>query len=126
MRVRATIVIEAVIAADPRYEAETVMAEQPIPDVSDEDVKRIAVREFGDAQVALVLSILEEFGKQAWNRPDPRVKLAILKLAQGDLDRLLDETQTAIQDYRDVLSKAEYPRYTREIGFDDVPATVQQ
>lgn len=102
------------------------MAEQPIPDVTDEDVKRIALRDFGDAQAALALSILEEFGKQDWNRPDPRVRLAILKLANGDLDRLLNETQTAIQDYRDVLSGAEYPRYMREIGFGDVPETVQQ
>jgi hypothetical protein len=102
------------------------MADQPVPEVTDEDVKRIALRDFGDAQVALALSILEEFGKQDWNRPDPRVRLAILKLANGDLDRLLDETKTAIEDYRDVLAAAEYPRYVREIGFGDVPETMKQ
>ena len=89
-------------------------------------MKRIALRDFGHAQVALVLSILDEFGKQDWNRPDPRVRLAILKLANGNLDRLLDQTQTAIQDYRDVLSEAESPRYSREIGFGDVSESVQR
>jgi hypothetical protein len=75
---------------------------------------------------ALALSILEEFGNQEWNRPSPRVRLAILKLANGDLDRLLDHTNTAITDYRDVLSAAEYPRYSREIGFDDVAQATKQ
>jgi hypothetical protein len=102
------------------------MASQPIPKVTDEDVKRIALRDFGEAQVALALSILEEFGKQDRNPPSPRVRLAILKLADGNLDSLLDETQNAIVDYRDVLAGAEYPRYCREIGFRDVPESVQQ
>jgi hypothetical protein len=102
------------------------MTDQPVPDVTDEDVRRIALRDFGEAQVAIVLSILEEFGKQEWNRPSARVRLAILKLANGDLDRLLDETKTAIDDYRDVLSAAEYPRYSREIGFGDVSDGAKQ
>jgi hypothetical protein len=102
------------------------MVDQPVPNVTEGDVKRIALRDFGDAQVALVLSILDEFGKQDWNRPDPRVRLAILKLANGNLDRLLDESRTAIQDYRAVLSEAEYPRYSRKIGLGDDPESVQR
>ncbi len=102
------------------------MADQPIPKVTDEDVKRIALRDFGDAEVALALSILEEFGKQDRNCPSPRVRVAILKLANGDLDRLLNETKNAIEDYRDVLSEAEYPRYSREVGFNDAPEAVEQ
>lgn len=102
------------------------MTVQPIPDVTYEDVTRIALRDFGVTQAGLALSILEEFGKQDWNRPDPRVRLAILKLAKGDLDCLLNETENAIQDYRDVLPAAEYPGYTSEIGFGDVPESVQQ
>ncbi len=101
------------------------MAEQPVPDVTGEDVTRIALRDFGEQQVALVLSILDEYGKQTWNNPSARVRLAILKLANGDLDRLLDHTQVAIQDYRDVLAYAEYPRYMREVGFDDPPEDVK-
>ncbi len=107
-------------------QTEAGMVQQPVPKVSDEDVRRIALRDFGEGNVALALSIVEEFGKQSWNKPSPRVRLAILKLADGDLDQLLDATQTAIEDYRDVLAWAEYPRYSREIGFGDVPDSVKQ
>jgi len=44
----------------------------------------------------------------------------ILKLANGDLDHLSKHTEDAIQDFRDVVSIAEYPRYTAEIGFEKV------
>jgi hypothetical protein len=66
--------------------------EQPVPKVTEEDVHRIAVRDFGEASLPEVLSALDEFGKQEWNEPDnPRVRLAILKLAQGDqLAKCLD------------------------------------
>lgn len=105
------------------------MTRQPVPKVTDEDVRRIALRDFGQDRVKLALSILEEFGKQSWNEPSPRVRLAILKLANGDLDRLLDATQTAIRDYRDVLAAAEYPRYHGEIcfrvGFADASESVK-
>ncbi len=102
------------------YGNDTHMANQPVPTVTDEDVTRIALRDFGAAELPLVMSILEEFGKQDWNEPSARVRLAILKLAYGDLDRLLVVTEVAIHDYRDVLSEAEYPRYSREVGFTNV------
>ncbi len=102
------------------------MVQQPVPRVTEEDVRRIALRDFGEGDVSLALSMVEEFGKQSWNKPSPRVHLAILKLADGDLDRLLDATKAAIEDYRDVLAAAEYPRYSREIAFHDVPECVKQ
>ena len=103
------------------------MLEQPIPRVTDEDVKRIVLRDFGEAQSSLVFSILDEFGQQPWNAGLglPRVRLAILKLANGEIDRLRLETKTAIEDCRDVLAPAEYPRWTSEIGFDKVPISLQ-
>ncbi len=64
------------------------------------------------------MEILQEYGKQEWNKPGPRVRLAILKLANGDLSQLKEHTKVAIQDFRDVLAMAEYPRWTKEIGFD--------
>jgi hypothetical protein len=39
-----------------------------------------------------------------------RVQLATLKLSEGRLDRLRHYVEAAIQDYRDVLAWAEYPR----------------
>ena len=96
------------------------MCEQPVPKISEEDVKRIALRDFGEAQLFKVLSILSEFGKQNWNKPSPRVQLAILKLASGNIIKLADATRAAIKDFRDILTEAEYPRYSREIGFNEV------
>jgi len=102
------------------------MAKQPVPKVREEDVRRIALRDFGEEQLALALSILDEFAKQSPGEPSARVRLAILKLANGDLDRLTDATKTAIEDYRDVLAAAEYPRYCREVGFADTPESAEQ
>jgi hypothetical protein len=47
-------------------------------------------------------------------------------MASGDLDQLREWTKTAIEDYRDVLSYAEYPKYMKEIGFADVPIELQR
>ena len=95
--------------------------EQPIPEVTDKDVERIILRDFGKTHASKALAILQEYGKQEWNRPgSPRVRLAILKLANGNLNQLEIHTKVAIQDFRDVLSAAEYPRYAHEIGFDMV------
>jgi hypothetical protein len=35
-------------------------------------------------------------------------------------------SKTAIADYRDVLAWAEYPRYSREIGFLDAPESTKR
>jgi hypothetical protein len=102
------------------------MVDQPVPQVTDEDVKRVVVREFGEANVPLVMSIIEEYGKEDWHLSRGRVRLAILKLAGGDLDRLLDQTQIAINDFRDVLAAAEYPRYMREVSFREVAEDAQR
>ncbi|MGB5750192.1 MAG: hypothetical protein WBM69_24675 [Desulfobacterales bacterium] len=96
------------------------MCEQPVPKITDKDVKRIALRDFGEDRLFKVLSILSKFGKQDWNEPNPRIQLAILKLASGDIIKLADATKAAIEDFRDILSEAEYPRYSREIGFKEV------
>jgi hypothetical protein len=95
--------------------------DQPVPQVTDKDVERIVIRDFGTARLSKVMDILQEYGKQGWSRPaSPRVRLAILKLANGDFDQLSVHTENAIQDFRDVVSIAEYPRYTAEIGFKKV------
>ena len=69
------------------------------------------------------LAILDEY--QSDGASPTRVQLAVLKLAAGRLDELRREIETARRDYRDVLAPAEYPRYSREIGFDDVPASLR-
>ncbi len=93
------------------------MTKQPIPIVTEDDVARIALRDFGEAQTSLVRSILDEYGKLEGHVEVSRVRVAVLKLANGDFDRLLAATETACQDYRNVLAYAEYPRAFQEIGF---------
>jgi hypothetical protein len=58
---------------------------------------------------------LAEYGVAPHEREAPRVKLAILKLSQGQLDRLADLVSHAKRDYRDVLMWAEYPEEGRSI-----------
>jgi len=86
------------------------MTTQPIPSVGEDDVVRVARREFGESQLSLVLSILDELS--SGQKRSPRVSLAVLKLAAGNLDRLVDSVQLATSDYRDVISPAEYPSYS--------------
>ncbi len=88
------------------------MTTQPTPSVTTNDVRRIIRRDFGDERIAEVQAILSRYGTKDWQRETARVHLAILKLANGDLDRLKQHTETASSDYRDVLSPAEYSRYS--------------
>lgn len=85
-------------------------------------MERIVVREFNTAERPQALAILQEFGKQEWMHPGAsRVRLAILKLANGNMTDLRRYTRVAIENFRDVLSQAEYPRYTTEVGFNATP-----
>ncbi len=97
---------------------------QPIPNVSRSDVERIVLRDFGHADASRALAILDEYQSERGDRS--RVQLAVLKLAAGRLDQLRRQIETAKFDCRDVLAPAEYPRYSCEIGFDDVLASLRQ
>ena len=52
--------------------------------------------------------LLQQYGAQDWEREADRVRLALLKLSEGNLEQLRVWLQTAQQDYRDVLVGAEY------------------
>jgi hypothetical protein len=52
----------------------------------------------------------------------PRVRLAILALANGDLVRLGEMVRAAKLDYRDVLYWAEYPGDSRSMTRDEAAA----
>jgi hypothetical protein len=84
--------------------------EQRTPRVSRADVERIVRRDFPAADYANVLTILDEYGNENGNEgSSTRVQVAALKLALGDVKKLRRHIATARQDYRDVLSAAEYP-----------------
>ena len=90
------------------------MYTQPTPDVTQSDVERIVRRDFLLEQFEAVMSLLDEYGLKTWQRERPRVQLAALKLSAGDLKKLRDQIASAKCDYRDVLSGAEYPDFSKE------------
>jgi hypothetical protein len=91
------------------------MTTQPVPTVTGADVERVVRRDFPEDRTVEVLAMLDEYGTEEWQREPFRVRLAVLKLAAGDIRRLRYEIEGAKHDYRDVLGPAEYPGYTRRM-----------
>jgi hypothetical protein len=58
---------------------------------------------------ARVLTELQKFGPEAYEREVERVRLAILKLCDARTERVIELVAVAKRDYRDVLMWAEYP-----------------
>ncbi|HVU87415.1 MAG TPA: hypothetical protein VHD36_08835 [Pirellulales bacterium] len=98
--------------------------DQPIPNVSRSDVERIARHDFGPAEADRAMAVLDEYQSESSDRS--RVQLAVLKLAAGNLQLLRRHMEIAKNDYRDVITAAEYPRFSREIGFSPVPDSLRQ
>lgn len=90
------------------------MSSQPVPNVSDADVARIVRRDFPPTAVDDAMSVVEAYGREAWEREPARVRLAALKLANGDVSELRRHITVAKTDYRDVLAAAEYPAAVRQ------------
>jgi hypothetical protein len=86
------------------------MPDQPIPNLNDEDVVRIARRDFGDERLPEVLALLSRYGPEQ-GRERPRVRLGVLRLAAGDVAKLPACLERARMDYRDVIMNAEMPNY---------------
>ena len=81
---------------------------QPVPQVSSFDVERVARREFKN-DFTTVMALLNDL-------ETARIKLAVLKLADGSVEKLRSNIDSAKCDYRDVLAPAEYPEYCKR-GF---------
>ena len=71
--------------------------------------------------------MLEEYGTAEWHREPERVRVAALKLASGNIERLRREVEAAKCDYRDVLVAAEYPDYFKLVpGPGEIPEEEEQ
>ena len=99
---------------------------QPIPEVTDNDVTRIVRRDFPAEQFEDVMSILNDYGTEGGQHSISRVRLAVLKIADGDLQALRREIDVAKRDYRDVLAYAEYPEYMQKVSPSAEPAEVER
>jgi hypothetical protein len=56
-----------------------------------------------------VMTLLDLYGKESYEQERERVQIAIIKLSQGDLDKLRENVKAAKNDFRDVLAYVEYP-----------------
>src|SRR5688572_9487840 len=92
------------------------MTKQPHPNVTSADVEHVVRRDFPAERFAEVMAMLNEYGAEDWQREADRVRLAVLKLAAGSMERLRYEVEGAKRDYRDVLGPAEYPGYGKRVG----------
>ncbi len=76
-------------------------------------LQRIIDRLFPADDRVTVAGLLDQYGVEAYEREAVRVRIAMLKLCAGSLDKLRDLVPLAKRDYRDVLAWAEYPAELR-------------
>jgi hypothetical protein len=94
--------------------------------VTEKDVERVVARDYPPQSFARVFAILRAYGAERWHTEKNRVRLAALKLAAGDLDRLRAHIETALKDFRDILAVAEYPSYFQSVSSSQELATDQR
>ncbi len=83
---------------------------QYIPEVSEDDIKRVIVRDF----VASAHDVIHEMIRQVVVRERERVVLACLKNSAGNLEKLKGELANAGGYWREIIGEAEYPNYTKK------------
>lgn len=76
-------------------------------------VLSVAKRDFPAEDPGTVIALLDAYGTEPHERERERVHLAILKLSEGNSEKLLYWVGIAKQDYRDALAWAEYPSQMR-------------
>lgn len=78
----------------------------PIPEVTANDLARVLHRDFDDHAAARAL--LDDVSQEL----SLRAQIAAVKCSSGSLPLLLGNLEQAQRDERDVISNAEYPRFT--------------
>jgi hypothetical protein len=80
---------------------------------SREEVFTVVQKTFPESAHARVLELLDKYGVETYERERERVQLAILKLSEGNEEKLREFVAVAKRDYRDVLFWAENPEEAR-------------
>src|SRR5213080_4151662 len=78
-----------------------------------EEVVAVVQETFPDSAHNRVLELLDSYGVESYERERERVQLAILKLSEGNEEKVREFVAVAKRDYRDVLFWAEYPEESR-------------
>jgi len=76
---------------------------------SREDVVLIVQKTFPETSHSRVIELIDTYGVESYERERERVQLAILKLSEGNEEKLREFVAVAKRDYRDVLFWAENP-----------------
>jgi predicted Fe-Mo cluster-binding NifX family protein len=79
-----------------------------MPHPRDEVVAAVQ-KTFPESSRSRVLELLDSYGIESYERERERVQLAILKLSEGNEEKLREFVAVAKRDYRDVLFWAENP-----------------
>src|SRR6266581_2163750 len=77
------------------------------------EVFAVVQKTFPESAHARALELLDDYGVESYERERERVQLAILKLSEGNEEKLRELVAVAKRDYRDVLFWAEYPEESR-------------
>ena len=80
---------------------------------SREEVIAVVRKTFPESAHDRVLELLDTYGVESYERERERVQLAILKLSEGNEEKVREFVAVAKRDYRDVLFWAEYPEESR-------------
>src|SRR5437899_13025247 len=76
---------------------------------SRDEVVAVVQRTFPETFHSRVIELLDTYGGESYERERERVQLAILKLSEGNEEKLREFVAVAKRDYRDVLFWAENP-----------------
>ncbi|MGM5471418.1 hypothetical protein ACS386_14155 [Flavobacteriaceae bacterium LMO-SS05] len=90
--------------------------EQPVAKISDTELEKLIDREFPNNS-DLVKRKLTEIRSDSQNGKN-RIGAAVLKLAKSDLNAIDSLIKKANEDFRDIVSQAEYPRASK-YGFEE-------
>ncbi len=83
-----------------------------VPTVSADDVLRLIRRDFPEENPSELLAALSRYGTEKYHSEKHRVHAAILKLSNGNRERVDHFVQNAMNDFRDILMPAELPDYS--------------
>src|SRR5215470_7897637 len=77
------------------------------------EVVAVVQKSFPESAHTRVLELLDTYGVESYERERERVQLAILKLSEGNEEKLREFVAVAKRDYRDVILWTEYPEESR-------------
>ena len=84
--------------------------EDYIPHVKREDVLRVVERDFPNMHAKEIINLLDKYKVESLDS-QARIQLAILKLSDGNIEKLKKYIELALVDYRDVILPAECPEF---------------